>query len=212
VINGNGYVADLVTNAVVGGLASVAGGGKFANGAATAAFAYAVGPQAGISPQAGDDGFGGAYGSAEGPGGGRGPILLKILAFLLSPTPAGNAYYDDLHGPLPPYDKNQGTAGILRTAQGEEAFWSGWGGGPGSTMAGSGPGSGWDIVTLTHVEGHAAAWMIQNGETSATLYINNPDGPCSSCTANLNRMLPPGSRLTIIDPSGQRYIFTGIAR
>jgi hypothetical protein len=44
VINGNGFVADLVTNAVVGGLASVAGGGKFANGAVTAAFAYAVGP------------------------------------------------------------------------------------------------------------------------------------------------------------------------
>jgi hypothetical protein len=32
---------------VVGGLASVAGGGKFANGAVTAAFAYAVGPHPG---------------------------------------------------------------------------------------------------------------------------------------------------------------------
>src|SRR5262249_7065599 len=33
VINGHGQFADLVSNAVVGGLASVAGGGKFANGA-----------------------------------------------------------------------------------------------------------------------------------------------------------------------------------
>ena len=79
-------------------------------------------------------------------------------------------------------------------------------------MAGSGKGSGWDIVVMTHAEEHAVAWMIQNGETSGTLYINNPDGPCDSCTANLNKMLPPGSRLTIIDPTGQRNIFTGIAR
>jgi hypothetical protein len=90
VINGNGYVADLVTNAVVGGLASVAGGGKFANGAVTAAFAYAVGPHPGdVSPQAGDQGDG-PYGSAEGPrGGGRLGAIFELLAMLL-PTPAGN--------------------------------------------------------------------------------------------------------------------------
>src|SRR5262249_46186135 len=59
---------------------------------------------------------------------------------------------------------------------------------------------------------HAVAWMIQNGETSGTLYINHPDGQCDSCPANLNKMLAPGSRLTIIGPTGQRNIFTGIAR
>jgi hypothetical protein len=38
-INGRGF-ASLVANSTLGGLASVAGGGKFANGAATAAFGY----------------------------------------------------------------------------------------------------------------------------------------------------------------------------
>jgi RHS repeat-associated protein len=45
--NGYGGFAGLVMNAVVGGLASVAGGGKFANGAVTAAFAYLTSPQSG---------------------------------------------------------------------------------------------------------------------------------------------------------------------
>jgi hypothetical protein len=40
-------VADLVSNAAVGGLASVAGGGKFANGAVTGAFGYLFSPRAG---------------------------------------------------------------------------------------------------------------------------------------------------------------------
>ena len=39
-INGGNQAASLVRNAVVGGLASVAGGGKFANGAITGAFGY----------------------------------------------------------------------------------------------------------------------------------------------------------------------------
>jgi hypothetical protein len=47
--NGYGRFASLVMNSVVGGLASAAGGGKFANGATTAAFAYLTTPQAGAS-------------------------------------------------------------------------------------------------------------------------------------------------------------------
>lgn len=39
-INGQDQVASLVTNSVLGGVASVAGGGKFANGAITGAFGY----------------------------------------------------------------------------------------------------------------------------------------------------------------------------
>jgi len=39
-INGPNKVAALVENAVLGGVASVAGGGKFANGAITGAFGY----------------------------------------------------------------------------------------------------------------------------------------------------------------------------
>jgi hypothetical protein len=39
-INGPDRIASVAANAVVGGLASVAGGGKFANGAVTGAFGY----------------------------------------------------------------------------------------------------------------------------------------------------------------------------
>jgi len=39
-INGRSAAVDLVTHAVLGGLLSVAGGGKFANGAITGAFQY----------------------------------------------------------------------------------------------------------------------------------------------------------------------------
>jgi hypothetical protein len=51
-------------NAVVGGLASVAGGGKFANGAVTGAFAYLTSTQPGSQPQpavAQDGEIGNAY-------------------------------------------------------------------------------------------------------------------------------------------------------
>jgi hypothetical protein len=39
-INGKNFAANVASNAVLGGLASVAGGGKFANGAVTGAFGY----------------------------------------------------------------------------------------------------------------------------------------------------------------------------
>jgi hypothetical protein len=39
-VNGRGFVADLTANTVLGGLAAVAGGGKFVNGAVTGAFGY----------------------------------------------------------------------------------------------------------------------------------------------------------------------------
>jgi hypothetical protein len=39
--------SNVISNAVLGGLASVAGGGKFANGAVTGAFGYLFSPQAG---------------------------------------------------------------------------------------------------------------------------------------------------------------------
>ena len=49
-INGQNQVAALVENAVLGGAASVAGGGKFANGAVTGAFGYLVSLGPVISP------------------------------------------------------------------------------------------------------------------------------------------------------------------
>ncbi len=52
-INGQNQVAALVENAVLGGAASVAGGGKFANGAVTGAFGYLVSLGAGGSSSGG---------------------------------------------------------------------------------------------------------------------------------------------------------------
>jgi len=40
IVNGHGFVAGLVANTVLGGVAAVAGGGKFENGAITGAFGY----------------------------------------------------------------------------------------------------------------------------------------------------------------------------
>jgi hypothetical protein len=50
----------LVASSVVGGLASVAGGGKFANGAVTGAFGYLFSPRAGDPADFGDNEYGGA--------------------------------------------------------------------------------------------------------------------------------------------------------
>jgi hypothetical protein len=61
--------------------------------------------------------------------------------------------------------------------------------------------AGYDIVTRTHVEGDAAAYMRQHGITSGTLYINNPE-ICSSCNKLLPRMLAEGSSLTVIPRGG----------
>jgi YD repeat-containing protein len=67
--------------------------------------------------------------------------------------------------------------------------------------------SGFDIVSRTHVEGHAAALMNQNNVAQATLYLNNV--PCSSCTRNLPRALPPGGTLQVIGPDGSVITFRG---
>lgn len=64
-------------------------------------------------------------------------------------------------------------------------------------------------VTLSHVEGHAAALMRQMGISEATLEINNPK-VCASCMQNLPTMLPPGSTLRVVLPNGNVIIFHGI--
>jgi RHS repeat-associated protein len=100
---------------------------------------------------------------------------------------------------LPEFSTGGGTAGILRTAAGDIPLQSGWAGPALSVPKGT---SGFDIITRTHVEGHAAAIMRQSGISEATLYINNPT-ICVSCTNLLPRMLPTGSRLDVITPSGR---------
>jgi nucleic acid/nucleotide deaminase of polymorphic system toxin len=78
--------------------------------------------------------------------------------------------------------------------------------GPAASMRGS---SGFDGITLAHVEGHAAALMREQGIAEGTLYINNPE-ICASCTHLLPKMLSPGARLRVVLPDGTVKEFRGV--
>jgi hypothetical protein len=72
------------------------------------------------------------------------------------------------------------------------------------------PGSpGFNGLTLSHVEGHAAALMREEGIMEGTLYINNPK-VCGSCTRLLPTMLPSGAILNVVLPDGTVIQFMGI--
>jgi len=105
---------------------------------------------------------------------------------------------------LPPFEGK--TIGEFRGADGSAVALKSGRAGPARSMPkGS---SGFDLITKTHVEGHAAALMRQSGLTEATVYINNP-AICDSCVRLLPRMLPSGSRLTVVLPNGSSVLFTG---
>jgi RHS repeat-associated protein len=97
------------------------------------------------------------------------------------------------------------TAGVMGVPGGIASLESGWAGPALLMPRGS---AGFNIVTRTHVEGHAAALMHVNRMSSATLYINNP-AICSSCATMLPRMLPSGARLNVVLPSGEVVTFVG---
>jgi len=97
------------------------------------------------------------------------------------------------------------TSGVLETSQGEFELQSGRSG-PAELIPKGTPG--FDAYTRTHVEGHAAALMRQQGIGEATLRINNPT-ICQNCSRNLSRMLPEGSRLNIELPGGSIVEFLG---
>ena len=107
---------------------------------------------------------------------------------------------------LAPYRGGK-TYGIFETPTGDITVLQSGYDGPASEMpSGS---SGFDGVTLGHVEGHAAALMRQEGIMEATLRISKPE-ICESCTENLPRMLPPGATLHVILPDGTEVSFIGI--
>lgn len=86
-INGRGFgIQSLVANSVLGGVAAVAGGGKFANGAVTAAFGYHFNIQAGPSGTRIDSpcGGGGGLPASEFPG-----TVEDLTGGNLSPIPTG---------------------------------------------------------------------------------------------------------------------------
>jgi hypothetical protein len=65
--------------------------------------------------------------------------------------------------------------------------------GRGEAFTSGGPSQG---NIATHVEGHAAAIMHQQGVTRATLWMGMDQ--CAICASNLPTALPPGSELTVV--------------
>ena len=109
---------------------------------------------------------------------------------------------------LKPRPRNAGrTAGLLCDTKGNQFPLESGRNGPAQT-APKGPGSGFDLLTSTHVEGHAAALMGQSGMDQGTLYINNSE-ICPNCARNLPSMLPSGCRLTVVKPDGTTAVFVG---
>ena len=107
---------------------------------------------------------------------------------------------------LAPYVPGGKTSGILETPTGPVALQSGYDG-PAEEMPSGSPG--FDGLTLSHVEGHAAALMRQDGIMEGTLYINNPK-ICQSCIRLLPTMLPPGATLNVVLPDGTTIQFEGV--
>jgi nucleic acid/nucleotide deaminase of polymorphic system toxin len=107
---------------------------------------------------------------------------------------------------LAPYVPGGKTSGIFRSPNSPPIELESGYDGPAASMQGS---AGFDRMTLSHVEGHAAALMRQQGITDGTLYINNPE-ICVSCTKLLPKMLPPGATLRVVLPDGTITEFRGI--
>jgi RHS repeat-associated protein len=66
----------------------------------------------------------------------------------------------------------------------------------------------------THVEGHAAGIMVDNGLSELTVTINNSRGPCPICTSQIPDMLPSGATLNVrwMDDCGIIHITKIIGR
>jgi SCP1.201-like deaminase len=110
--------------------------------------------------------------------------------------------YRDL---LPPFIEGGPTHGMLVSGDFEFPLVSGVNGPAAQVAKGT---RGFDGYTRTHVEGHSAAFMKQNGIQHAKLYINNPR-MCSPCDRLLPRMLEEGSTLEVFLPDGTSRLFIG---
>ena len=111
---------------------------------------------------------------------------------------------------LPIYTRGGKTSGILVSGGDETSLSSGYGGPTASIPRGT---PGFNLITRGHVEGQAAAIMRQQGLQEATLYINNPSGPCpgaQGCDYLLPRMLPEGSQLRVVAPGGFNQTYFGL--
>jgi hypothetical protein len=139
--------------------------------------------------------------------------LFGVMLLMVAPCPAwlngktqidiDNYYLQRL--PVRSGGKGK-TNGILIIGEEEYTLISGTAG-PAANLPST---RGFNIVTKTHVEGHAVAIMRQGGVREATLYINNI--PCSGvrgCDALLPRMLPTGATLRVVGPSGFDATYVG---
>ncbi len=98
------------------------------------------------------------------------------------------------------------TNGVLDTGTGEFPEFESGEDGPAKQFWGQ---PGFDAVSRTHAEAHAAAYMRINNIKFAVLRINN-DNICPQCMQNLKYMLDHNSVLTVIDGLGRPHVFTGI--
>jgi hypothetical protein len=90
------------------------------------------------------------------------------------------------------------TAGVLRTPKGDFEIVSGTGGPAASIPKGT---PGFDGRVRLHAEGQAVAYMIREGITEATLYLNQ-QRICLNCEKLLRFKLPPGFKLNVVLPNG----------
>ena len=102
-----------------------------------------------------------------------------------------------------------GTVGMLELGDGTGAILQSGRSGPAASIPRGTPG--FNGITKTHVEGHAAALMRQTGAQEATLWINRiPCAGVNGCAARLPGMLPEGARLRVLGPDGYDEVFTGL--
>lgn len=107
---------------------------------------------------------------------------------------------------LSPYMPGGKTSGVFYPPGGSPVPLQSGYDGPAEQMP---PGSpGFNGLTLSHVEGHAAALMREEGIMEGTLYINNPK-VCGSCTRLLPTMLPSGAILNVVLPDSTVIQFMG---
>jgi len=85
---------------------------------------------------------------------------------------------------LPPYKEGGKTTGVFKTGNRDTWLKSGEEGPAADIPLGT---RGFDGLVKTHVEGHAAAMMRQQGIKHGDLYINNP-AICPRCSIRLPRM------------------------
>ncbi|AVT32940.1 hypothetical protein C6361_29650 [Plantactinospora sp. BC1] len=109
---------------------------------------------------------------------------------------------------LPAFVDGGDTLGIFSRGGIERDLASGVAG-PASSLPKGTPG--FNGLVKSHVEGHAAALMRQNGIPNAELYINRvPCGSGNGCAAMLPHMLPEGATLRVYGPNGYDRTFTGL--